>query len=373
MINLNLKLDKSIDDSYSIIIGNGIIKGILHQKAKVINPSSAAFISDSNISFIYRDLIRSFKPGFPVCSLSYRPGEKSKNVKILMKLFRGLVKNKLDRKSLILAFGGGVTGDMAGFLASIYLRGIAFIQIPTSLLAMVDSSIGGKTGLDTGEGKNLIGRFYQPRAVIIDTDFLATLPASEFINGIAEVIKYSLIKDHQYFKFISDNRNEILSLDPAILLKLIETSCRIKASVVEADEYEASLRKVLNFGHTIGHAIERASGYSIPHGYAVAIGMIIEARISCGRNLLEPADLDKATELIKSYGLLRYAGRIRKMSSRFIYYNAKTDKKNESDQVRVIMLRSIGRAYNEGDNYAFPVSENEIKAGLEYLCDLTQT
>ncbi len=367
MIKLKINLEKFVDDSYTIALGRGIMNKTVEETAASFSPSAIAVITDSNIKSICRDSLKNFEPGCPVFVFSYPAGEKSKNIKTVMNLFRALVKNKLDRKVLIFAMGGGVTGDIAGFLASIYLRGVKFVQIPTSLLAMVDSSIGGKTGVDTAEGKNLIGRFYQPGAVVIDTDFLATLPRIEFINGMAEVIKHSLIKDLSYFEFINLNRDKILSLDPGSLISLVETSCRIKSSVVEEDEKEKSLRQILNFGHTAGHAIERASAYEIPHGYAVGLGLVIESHISNGRKILAEADLEKITGMIGSYGLLKYAGSIKRFSARLLYNSAQTDKKNEKGGVYSVMLNGIGHVYSVGGKYSFPVSEDELEAGRKYL------
>ena len=285
-----------------------------------------------------------------------------------MRIFGKLSAMAFDRKSVIVALGGGVTGDISGFLASIYLRGIPFIQVPTSMLAMVDSSIGGKTGVDSREGgKNLLGSFYQPEAVIIDMEFLSTLPGTEFINGMAEVIKHALIRDRAYFNFIRDKKSEILSLEPEVLAGLMEKSCRIKVSVVEADERERSLRQILNFGHTLGHSIEKTSNFSIPHGYSLALGMIIESHISFSRKLLSEREFSEIVNLIGSYGLDSYKARLRGFSFGRIIESALSDKKNLKREIKAVLLKRIGEVFEENGSFSFVIGENEIKAGLDYI------
>ena len=368
MKTIGLKLEKTVDESYSIYLGTGIYGNSIEKIISDASPSSVAFVSDTNVSSIYFKSIRAIDTGCPAGFLSFKAGEKRKNIDTLTGLFSGLVKSGLDRKSLIIAVGGGVTGDVAGFLASIYLRGIPFLQVPTSLLAMVDSSIGGKTGIDTAEGKNLLGSFHQPKAVVIDMEFLKTLPQPELINGMAEVIKHSLIKNIDYYRLVKDKRNMVLSLDPGVLEEVVEASCLIKADVVERDEKEAGLRQILNFGHTAGHAIEKASYFRVPHGYAVAMGMIVESHISFSRGILARGDLEEIKNLILSYGLGRYVRLIKGIAPAGIAASAKTDKKNVSGGIRAVLLKNIGEVLADGLSYSFNVSPSEIVAGLSYLC-----
>ena len=367
MKTIGINLLKTVDESYSIYLGTGIYRNSIEKIIADEAPSSVAFISDSMVGAIYFDTIRALHIDCPVSYMTFKAGERQKNIGTMTGLFGGLVKNKLDRKSLIIALGGGVTGDVAGFLASIYLRGIPYVQVPTSLLAMVDSSIGGKTGVDTSEGKNLLGAFYQPRAVIIDMEFLSTLPRPELVNGMAEVIKHALIKDFDYFKLVRDNPEKILSLDRSILTEVVEASCRIKAEVVEKDEKEGGLRQVLNVGHTAGHAIEKATNFRVPHGYALAMGMIVESHISFSRGLLARDDLEAIIKLVSSYGLDRYVPVVKHVSPVKISGAAITDKKNVGGVIRAVLLKKTGEVFRDGGAYSFAVSRKEIEAGLDYL------
>jgi 3-dehydroquinate synthase len=233
---------------------------------------------------------------------------------------------------------------------------------------MVDSSIGGKTGVDTAEGKNLLGSFYQPKAVIIDMEFLGTLPQHELVNGMAEVIKHAIISNIDYYRLVKDKRDMVLSLDQGVLEQVVEASCRIKADVVERDEKEAGLRQILNFGHTAGHAIEKASFFRVPHGYAVAMGMIVESHISFSRGILGRGELEDIRSIVASYGLDRYAGLIKGIAPARIAASAKTDKKNVSGGIRAVLLKNIGEVLTDGGTYSFDVSPGEIAAGLAYLC-----
>ena len=229
-------------------------------------------------------------------------GERYKNLKSLEKLYSAAVKNGITRKCFAVALGGGVIGDITGFFAATYLRGIDFIQVPTSLLAMVDASIGGKTGVDLKEGKNLAGAFKMPRAVIIDTDFLRTLPSEEMKNGFGEIVKYALL-DKEFNKFLSSRANKIKSPDGKFLTDVIKKSVKIKEDIVKKDYLEGGLRRVLNFGHTFGHAIETASSYRlVKHGEAVASGMIDAVELSFFLGLCEASEREKALALIDSAG-----------------------------------------------------------------------
>jgi 3-dehydroquinate synthase len=235
--------------------------------------------------------------------ITFPRGEASKHLATVAALASRLAQLGVDRKDALIALGGGVTGDITGFLAASYMRGIPFIQVPTTLLAQVDSSVGGKTGVDIPEGKNLIGAFYQPGCVYIDPMVLSSLPASELLNGLAEVIKYGVIWDADFFAYLRDHRAAILALDPEVLEEVIARCCAIKAEVVAADERESDLRRILNYGHTIGHAVEAASGYRLEHGLAVAIGMVAVNELAVGKGLVGRAVADQIRQLLVAYGL----------------------------------------------------------------------
>lgn len=280
MAEVDVKLE---DRSYKIYIDAANRRMISKALQELKINKKILMISDDNVGASYGcELVNILsEDGFSVQLYCVPAGEPSKNLDMAMNLYTKAIQLGLDRKSAIIALGGGVIGDLSGFVAATYLRGIPFIQIPTSLLAQVDSSVGGKVAVNHPMGKNLIGAFYQPRSVIVDVDFLRTLPARELYTGLAEVIKYGVIADKTFFTYLNANITEILDKNPAVLTEIVRRSCEIKAQVVEQDERESSIRAILNFGHTIGHAIEANTGFTIyNHGEAVAIGMYGAALIS---------------------------------------------------------------------------------------------
>lgn len=291
--------------SYPILIQLGLldkIGGELHQ-----NPFAKryAIIADDNVAAMFGErLLASLRDsGIPAEMITFAHGEASKNLGTIAELSSTLARLGFDRKDGLLALGGGVTGDITGFLAACYMRSIPFAQVPTTLLAQVDSSVGGKTGVDIPEGKNLVGAFYQPKAVFIDSEILRQLPKDELLNGLAEVIKYGVIYDRDFFRFLEMSRKDILALDLHVLEDVIARCCKIKTAVVEADEKESDLRRILNFGHTIGHAVEAVSGYTLAHGSAVAMGMVAEARLAVLKGILESREKERLENLIHEYGL----------------------------------------------------------------------
>ncbi|OQX14847.1 MAG: 3-dehydroquinate synthase [Desulfobulbaceae bacterium A2] len=235
--------------------------------------------------------------------ITFPAGEASKHLATIAELASRLAQAGFDRRDGLIALGGGVTGDITGFLAAVYLRGISFVQVPTTLLAQVDSSVGGKTGVDLPEGKNLVGVFLQPRAVYIDPEMLRSLPRDEFLGGLAEVIKYGVIRDAEFFTWLEREREKILALDPAALIEIIARSCTIKAAVVEEDEREGGVRRILNYGHTIGHALEAASCFSLSHGFSVALGMVAAARLAVRLGMLPETESVRLARLLSAYGL----------------------------------------------------------------------
>jgi 3-dehydroquinate synthase len=246
---------------------------------------------------------------------------------------------RLERRSPVFALGSVVTGEIAGFAAATYLRGLPLIQIPTSLIAQVDTSIGGKVAVNLPEGKNLVGAFYQPRLVITDVEVLAALPTRDFRAGLAEVVKIAAIRDRELFEYLEQNVEEVLSQDLRALVRLVRRACEIKASIVEADEWETDVRSILNFGHTVGHAVEAATGYQGPnHGEAVAMGMVVAASIAVRRTICPVEALDRLKKLLQAFGLptslLVDAAEV----LRFVRY----DKKIQDRQLRFVLLQGIG-------------------------------
>ena len=262
--------------------------------------AKAVIVTDSTVGGLYGESLKGSlsNAGFAVTVLEVSPGEEQKTLEIAGELYRQMADSFIDRNSPVFALGGGVIGDLAGFVAATYMRGVPLIQVPTTLLAMVDSSIGGKTAVDHGALKNMIGAFHQPDMVVADLDTLKSLPREEVTNGMAEVIKYAAIKDSRFFDYLAENMESALLLKPSVLENILEKNVRIKASVVEADEKETGLRMILNYGHTIGHALETVTDFKIKHGQAVAIGMVAAARISSRMGILPAEDANKLEALI---------------------------------------------------------------------------
>ncbi|MDD4901551.1 MAG: 3-dehydroquinate synthase [Patescibacteria group bacterium] len=345
------------NNSYPIKIGKGIVA---EENFKKFGCGKFAIITDSNVGKLYAvDLGKKLnQAGLFSKVFSFTAGEKSKTFATVISLGRKMIKNGFGRESMIIALGGGVVGDLAGFLASIFERGIKFIQIPTTLLAQVDSSIGGKTGVDMPEGKNLFGAFYQPVAVITAINFLNTLPKKEIKNGLAELIKYGTIKDAKLYEFLQNNYS---NLGEKELVEIIERAAKIKAAIVSKDEKESGERTILNYGHTIGHAIETIENYKISHGEAVALGMVFEGKISNLLGLLSDADLSSQNELIHSAGLPTvYKGNINKLVEIMEY-----DKKAQSGSPRFVLPIKIGTVKQKEGQFAFAVEENIIRKSLK--------
>ena len=292
--------------SYDITLGAGILDTVGSVCRDLGLSGTAAVVSNTTVAPLYYDRVQASleEAGYRVFPVELPDGEGYKNSATLNLIYDALVDASLDRGSFILALGGGVIGDMAGFAAASYLRGIPFVQLPTTLLSQVDSSVGGKTGINHPRGKNLIGAFYQPRAVLIDVATLDTLPEREYLSGLGEIIKYGAVLDGEFFSFLEQNQSLLLSRDKSALIHTIGRSCAIKAAVVESDEREGGVRAVLNYGHTLGHAVETLTGYTrYLHGEAVAIGMVQAARISQHYGFCSQADRDRVEALVASLGL----------------------------------------------------------------------
>ena len=269
--------------TYEVLIGSGLLQKAGEAVKKVISPCKAAIVTDSTVVHLYEETVRKSltEAGFSVCTFVFPAGEASKNIHTLSHLLEFLAKEEMTRTDLIVALGGGVTGDLAGFGAAVYLRGIPFVQIPTTFLAAIDSSVGGKTAVDLEAGKNLAGAFYQPKLVLCDTDVLQTLPEVIFADGIAEALKYGVLGDAALFEKIAggDFRQD--------LEEIIETCVSMKRDVVEEDEFDTGKRQLLNLGHTFGHAIEQKSHFQMTHGHAVAIGMHLIAKAAEAKGIAE--------------------------------------------------------------------------------------
>lgn len=269
--------------TYEVLIGSGLLQKAGEAVKKVISPCKAAIVTDSTVVHLYEETVRKSltEAGFSVCTFVFPAGEASKNIHTLSHLLEFLAKEEMTRTDMIVALGGGVTGDLAGFGAAVYLRGISFVQIPTTFLAAIDSSVGGKTAVDLEAGKNLAGAFYQPKLVLCDTDVLQTLPEVVFADGIAEALKYGVLGDAALFEKIAggDFRQD--------LEEIIETCVSMKRDVVEEDEFDTGKRQLLNLGHTFGHAIEQKSHFQMTHGHAVAIGMHLIAKAAEAKGIAE--------------------------------------------------------------------------------------
>ncbi|MFA6384629.1 MAG: 3-dehydroquinate synthase [Candidatus Omnitrophota bacterium] len=331
--------------SYPIYIGTGILRQAGRLLAGRRIGSDAYIITNSTISRRYGALLSAALRASGISVRVKRIGdtEKSKSLSTAAAVLEDLARFDRKKSVFIVALGGGVVGDLAGFVAAIYKRGVPYIQVPTTLLAQVDSSIGGKTAVDLPDGKNLVGAFYQPMAVIVDCDLLKSLDVRQLRQGMAEAIKYGLIRDRQLFGYIERNIIRILSGDPEVLLYIVRRCASIKADIVSRDEREErSLRTILNFGHTIGHAIEAAGGYSAyGHGEAVSLGMLAAAYISGQMKLLDTCSLERIKRIILSAGL---PAQLRKVSIRKIIFAHYRDKKFIAGRNRFVLLNGIGKA-----------------------------
>jgi 3-dehydroquinate synthase len=333
------------DRSYEILIGRELLSQLGPRCRKLNLGSRCAVITDSNVAAHYgKETLRSLEAsGFQATLITIPAGEKSKSLKYVGECYDAMAEHRLERKSFVVALGGGVVGDLAGFVASSYLRGIPFVQVPTTLLAQVDSSVGGKTGINLKAGKNLVGAFYQPKLVLCDLATLDTLPARELCSGLAEVIKYGIIYDAAFFRRLEQQIEAALNRDPPVLAKIIARCCAIKAEVVSQDETETGLRAILNFGHTIGHAIEAISGYGkYLHGEAISIGQVCAARLSEKILGLPAADVERIRALLERAGLPTEV-RFNAAQKQKLLAAMKLDKKVSLGEIKFVLARQIGK------------------------------
>jgi 3-dehydroquinate synthase len=332
--------------SYDIIIEAGGIARLGAYLGGLRLGAKCAVITDPRVKGLCGSLVTNSlaDAGLKVDVVTFPEGEENKTLAAVERLYHEMLSLGLDRKSFVVALGGGLVGDVAGFAAATYMRGIRFVQVPTTLLAQVDASVGGKVGVNLPEGKNLVGAFHQPSLVLIDPDVLRTLDPRDLKAGFAEVIKYGIIRDADFFSFLEENWEAILSLEPSAMEKVIAVSCRIKAGVVAADEREESgLRAILNFGHTVAHAIEALSDYTTyRHGEAVAIGMALAADISARLGHLPKGDADRIESLLKSVGLpVTFSG----LDTGQLVSRMRFDKKAHGERIRFVLARKIGEVF----------------------------
>ena len=333
------------DRSYPIRIGNGLLAELGPQCARLKLGRRCAVISDANVARRYRKpALASLKAaGFDPLFLSQPAGEKAKTLKNVQACYDQLAKHRMERGSFIVALGGGVVGDLGGFVAATYLRGIDFVQVPTTLLAQVDSSVGGKVGVNLPAGKNLVGAFYQPKLVLCDLDTLDTLPTREGRAGLAEVIKYGIIYDAKLFSRLERELPKLLAHDPATLTAVIARCCQIKAEVVGQDEKEAGLRAILNFGHTIGHGLEAISKYGkYLHGEAISIGQVAAAKISQELSGLSAGEVARIEALFAEADLPTRV-KLNAAQTKRLLAAMKLDKKVSGGEIKFVLAQAIGR------------------------------
>lgn len=318
-------------------------------------------IADSNVADIYLDEVTKILSGCcrEVTSYVFPAGEANKNLKTVQGAYEHLILNHYDRKDLLVALGGGVTGDLCGFVAATYLRGVDFVQIPTTLLSQVDSGIGGKTGVDFDSYKNMVGAFHMPKLVYMNLDTLQTLDARQYYSGFAEIMKHGLIKDAKYYEWLISNMYEICERDPETLLSMIKRSCEIKKAVVENDPTEQGERALLNFGHTIGHAIEKSSGFQMLHGECVALGCVAAAYISWKKELIEMEEYYEIRDMFVPFNLPISAD---DLDVAKIVALTKSDKKMRGGKIRFVLLDRIGHARIDDT-----VTDEEMTAAIEEL------
>jgi 3-dehydroquinate synthase len=336
------------DRSYPIHIGSGLLQRAELVRAHLAQPR-VAIVTNDVVGPLYLDALgRALeRAGVQALRVTLPDGEARKNWESLNRILDALLENRCERSTTVIALGGGVIGDLAGFAAAVFLRGVPFIQVPTTLLAQVDSSVGGKTGINHPLGKNMIGAFYQPKMVLADTDTLATLPARELAAGLAEVVKYGLILDRAFFDWLEANMQRLTARDEQALTYAIRRSCELKAEVVAGDERESGARALLNLGHTFGHAIEAGLSYGTwLHGEAVASGTVMAARLSHAMGMLDDADVARISALLQRAGLPVEAPAL----GADTYLDLMgMDKKVEGGKLRLILLRAIGQAYVSSD------------------------
>lgn len=348
--------------AYSILIGERLLDRLGAECARLKLGRRCALIADENVAPLYaRTAIKSLvAAGFEPVTIVVPAGETAKQLRTVAACYDQLAAYRLERQSFVVALGGGVVGDLAGFVAATYLRGVAFVQVPTTLLAQVDSSVGGKVGVNLKAGKNLVGAFYQPRLVLCDLGTLDTLPARELRAGLAEVIKYGIIDDAPLFRRLERDLDKLLARDRATLAAVVTRCCQIKAKVVGQDETESGRRAILNFGHTIGHALEAISRYGkYLHGEAISIGQVAAAALSARVHGLPGGDVERIRALFTRAGLPTTV-RLRPVQRKALFAAMRLDKKVSGGEIKFVLAERLGKV-----TWGQPVAEQLIDAGLE--------
>lgn len=360
MKTINVKLKKVVDSSYVITVGTRLLARLPQLLKKGHSASSYTIIADKTTTKLFGNKLLSKlrTAGLKTVLLSVPTGEQAKQQKHKTALEEAMLKAGVDRRGVVLALGGGVVGDLAGFVAATYMRGIAFIQLPTTLLAMVDSSVGGKTGIDTPQGKNLIGAFHQPSAVYADLDTLQNLPDAELRNGLVEAAKMFLTSDAKSFAFLEKNLERALTKDTRVLAEVISRAVRIKGVVVERDERESGERMILNFGHTIGHALEKLADYKVLHGQAVALGILVEAQLAHNLGRLSAGELAAIHTMLTR--LDTPVSVLKRFKHSDIVAMTRGDKKSLAGQARYVILRGIGKVEESGGKFVEVVEDKEV-------------
>ena len=320
-----------------------------------------AVITDTNVGKIYGEEVKKcFDSITDTCVIYEIPaGEENKQLSEIKKIYEFLMDKHFDRHDLLVALGGGVVGDMCGFTAATYLRGISFVQVPTTLLAQTDSSVGGKTGVDLNSVKNMVGAFYMPSLVYINVSTLKTLDGRQYASGFAEVMKYGLIKDQNFYEYLIENMYEINDKDPEVVMEIVKKSCDIKRAVVEKDPTEKGERALLNFGHTLGHAIEKHKNFELAHGECVALGSIAAAFISWKRELISMEEYYEIRDMFVPFNL---PISIEDVDKDAVLELTKSDKKSDSGKIKFILLKKIGKAFIDDT-----VTRDEMEAALDEI------
>lgn len=343
---------------YDVTVGSGAIVAIQHIVGH-LRPSQVAIILDSHVGGLHLPALTNAL-GVKATPIPFQQGETSKSLEMAARCYDRLADIRLDRDGVIVTFGGGVAGDLGGFVAATWLRGVRYVQVPTSLEAAIDASIGGKTAVNHANAKNMIGAFYQPCGVVIDTDFLATLPQREFVAALAESVKHAVIRSPARFDWSERTLEKVADRHEETVGELIAWNCEIKAEVVAADEREAGLRAILNYGHTIAHALEQLLEYELRHGECVALGIIAENQIAVARGLLDPLTAARIAELLTAYGLPNKCPK--RLSRDEIIESCRRDKKSSAGAIHIVTIEALGRPLRLKG-----VSQAEINAALDII------
>ena len=365
MIKNNNKLIIYVNNapSYELLIEPDFSNLIDALGALEMNNRRFMIVTDSNVGSLYAKQIQDLLAPIArsVSIFTFPAGEKSKNLDTVNDCYEQLIIEGFDRKDILIALGGGVVGDLTGFVASSYLRGIRFIQMPTSLLAMVDSSIGGKTGVDFNNYKNMVGAFYQPKLVYMNIDTLHTLPMSEYLSGVSEIIKHGLIMDSSFYRWLKDNASDIKARKYTVISEMIKRSCQIKKEVVEEDPMEAGIRALLNFGHTVGHSVEKLKNFSYLHGECVSLGACAGAYISYKRSYLT---YEEYKDIIDTFKAFNQPVKVEGLDLNVIYETTFLDKKMDGGRINFILLKSIGEGIIDNT-----VTKDEMIEAIESILE----